>query len=222
MSRISLPFCEFPNFSLFVPSINAWFTNFDYSFSVPRLLCLPRLILNNIETNGTCPLYLDPYMDWNKAVLMWFNPVMVWMLRSPLHGFISKNTMLMTYTGRKSGRVYTIPMNYVRVSDGDGEVFLTTSYRQRTWWRNLRGGSPVMIRVQGEDLSARAEVVEDDEGVITSLLMLFEAAPDMAHYFEIGIDANGKPRFEDVARAAEDRVIVCTRLVSSIGDAKNL
>ena len=39
---------------------------------------------------------------------------------------------------------------------------------------------------------------------------------------EIGIDVNGQPIFEDVARTAEDRVIVCTRLVSSIGDAKNL
>ena len=148
---------------------------------------------------------------------MWFNPIMTWMLRSPLHGFLSKNTMLMTYTGRKSGKVYTIPMNYVRVSAGDGDVFLTTSYRQRTWWRNLRGGAMVTIRVQGEDLSAKSEVVEEDEGVVTGLETLFGAAPGMARYFEVGLDANGKPIPEDVARAASERLMVRPLLVSSSG-----
>jgi hypothetical protein len=68
---------------------------------------------------------------------MWYNSMMKWILRSPLHGLISKSTMLITYTGHKSGKLYTIPVNYVR----DEDVLSVTSYRHRTWWRNLRGGT---------------------------------------------------------------------------------
>lgn len=78
---------------------------------------------------------------------MWYNSMMKWLLRSPLHGLISKNIMLLTYTGRKSGKVYTVPVNYVRQSDHLSVV----SYRHRTWWRNLRGGAPVTLLIQGQE-----------------------------------------------------------------------
>lgn len=60
---------------------------------------------------------------------MWYNSIMKWILRSPLHGLINKSIMLITYTGRKSGKVYTIPVNYVR----HGGLLSVTSYRHRTW-----------------------------------------------------------------------------------------
>lgn len=47
-----------------------------------------------------------------------YNPLMKWVLRSPLHGMVSKNFMLITFTGRRSGKVYTTPVNYVREGDG--------------------------------------------------------------------------------------------------------
>jgi hypothetical protein len=74
---------------------------------------------------------------------MWFNPIMSWMLRSPLHSIVSKNMMLMTYTGRKSGKSYTTPMNYLEMNGG----LYTNSYRDRAWWRNLRGGAEVTLRL---------------------------------------------------------------------------
>jgi hypothetical protein len=33
-------------------------------------------------------------------------------LRSPLHGILSKNFLLINFTGRKSGRVFTTPVSY--------------------------------------------------------------------------------------------------------------
>jgi deazaflavin-dependent oxidoreductase (nitroreductase family) len=75
------------------------------------------------------------------------------LLRSPLHGLGSGSFMLVTFSGRRSGRVYTIPVNYVR----DGDVLLVVSYRHRTWWRNLRRGAPVTVRVKGEDLTCVGE-----------------------------------------------------------------
>ncbi|GAB4533133.1 MAG: nitroreductase/quinone reductase family protein [Anaerolineae bacterium] len=137
---------------------------------------------------------------------MWFNPIMEWLLKSPLHPLISSNTMLITYTGHKSGRLYTTPVNYLR----DGDVFTTISYRQRVWWRNLRGGAPVTIRVQGKDLEAVADVVEDDETVAGHLAAYLQKAPRLARYFDVRINPHGQPDPDDVARAARERVIVHT------------
>jgi deazaflavin-dependent oxidoreductase (nitroreductase family) len=141
---------------------------------------------------------------------MWFNPFMTWLLRSPLHGFISSNTMLVTYTGRKSGKTYTTPVNYLRMKDSRGEYLLTTSTRERTWWRNLRGGAAVTLRLQGKDLPAQAEVLEDEGAVIDELGAFFEKAPKMAKYFGVRLEANGKPDRDDLARAAVTRVVVRT------------
>ena len=45
---------------------------------------------------------------------MWFNSIMKWLIRSPLHGLVSKSMLVIGYTGRKSGRRYETPVNYVR------------------------------------------------------------------------------------------------------------
>lgn len=135
---------------------------------------------------------------------MWFNSIMKMILRSPLHGMVSKNMMLLTYTGRKSGREYTTPVNYVR----DGDVLYTTSSKDRTWWRNFRGGAPVSILLQGKNVQAQGEVAEAGESLTAWLMRLVELSPQHAKYFEIGFDETGQPNPDDVARKAEESVCV--------------
>ena len=139
---------------------------------------------------------------------MWFNPIMVFILRSPLHGVLSKNTLLITYTGQKSGKTYTTPVNYVRFEDS----LLITSYRRRTWWRNLRGGAPVTLRLQGKDLQATAEVYEDDENVAQYLATYLSKMPQVAKYFNVSLDERGEPNLVEVRQTAVERVIVCCQL----------
>jgi len=141
---------------------------------------------------------------------MWYNAIMVWLLRSPLHGMLSQSTMLMTYTGRKSGKAYSTPMNYVRIREAGAEVLLTTSYRQRTWWRNLRGGAPVVVRVQGKDLKSQAEAIEDEPKVAEELGRFLQHVPSWAKYYQVKLDPDGKPNAADVAEAAKTRVIIRT------------
>jgi hypothetical protein len=59
---------------------------------------------------------------------MWYNSIMAFILRSPLHGLLSGSTMLITYTGRKSGKSITLPTNWVR----DENTVFVTSLRART------------------------------------------------------------------------------------------
>lgn len=86
--------------------------------------------------------------------MAWYNPIMTGLLRSPLHGLISGNTLLLHVTGRKSGRVYTFPVSYVRSQGGS---FTVLTLEDRTWWKNLRGGAPVKLLLQGMPYTAQAE-----------------------------------------------------------------
>jgi hypothetical protein len=143
---------------------------------------------------------------------MWYNSIIAWLLRSPLHGFVSKNMMLISYTGRKSGKAYTIPVNYLRMRDEEGEFLAITSQKERLWWRNLRGGLPVSLVLQGQDRSANAEVIEDEAKVAENMLAYFQHAPQLARFFEVDLDENGQPVSESVNAIVQDKVFVKARL----------
>ena len=90
-------------------------------------------------------------MKWQNL----YNPIVIRLLRSPLHGAMSKSTMLLTFTGLKSGRTYTTPVNYVR----DGDELLAVGAREHSWWKNLSGSAPVTVRVRRRNLRGIGEVV---------------------------------------------------------------
>ena len=138
---------------------------------------------------------------------MWYNPIMMWVLRSLLHGMLSGSTMIITYTGRKSGQTFSTPVNYVR----DGNVLWTISFRHRTWWRNLHD-SKVTLRIQGKDLTGTAKAITDQQEVTTNLMAYLQKAPQIARYIGVGLDANGQPMSQDVAEAAKTRVMVRVQL----------
>ena len=135
---------------------------------------------------------------------MKINPFVIWLLRSPLHRFLSRTTMLVTYQGRKSKRQITLPVNYV----WDGEQLITLSMRKRTWWRNLRLGAPVTLRLKGKNLPAQAEAVDEIERLLPGLKVLLKQMPQAARYLQVTYDEQGEPDPEDLRRAAEGRVIV--------------
>ncbi|MCJ7568900.1 MAG: hypothetical protein MUO58_15330 [Anaerolineales bacterium] len=65
---------------------------------------------------------------------MLFNTIVIWLLQSPFHGLMSRNTVLIEYEGRKTGKRYFVPVNCVRVAGEDGDHLLITSERGgRTW-----------------------------------------------------------------------------------------
>jgi deazaflavin-dependent oxidoreductase (nitroreductase family) len=135
---------------------------------------------------------------------MWYNPLLTLILRSPLHPLMSGNTLTLTYVGRKSGKAYTTPVNYVR----DGDRLLATSYRTRTWWRNLRGGVSVSLRLQGRAVQAMGQTIEDEAAVIEALSAYLGKVPGWAKYFKVGLDASGQLDRNDIARAAQERVMI--------------
>jgi deazaflavin-dependent oxidoreductase (nitroreductase family) len=135
---------------------------------------------------------------------MWFNPMMTWLLKSPFHAFISKNTMLITMTGRKSGRTISTPTNYLC----DGNSLWVISWRDRKWWRNLRGGAKVRVLLAGKSVEGRGQVVEDEKAVAQSLLDYYRKVPQYAKYVKIGLDEEQHPILADCERLAQKMVVV--------------
>jgi deazaflavin-dependent oxidoreductase (nitroreductase family) len=135
---------------------------------------------------------------------MWYNPIMRSLIRSPLHFTVSKNMMLMTYTGRKSGKSYTTPMNYLQIED----AVYTISSREHVWWRNLLGGTEVTLRLRGKAVPARAKTIEDPAAVAESLTRYLRAAPQLARYMKVKIRPDGAPGPDDIANLAQEMVVV--------------
>jgi hypothetical protein len=147
-------------------------------------------------------------MDIQKLLNQFANPFMKLILRSPLHGLVSSNTLLITVTGRKSGKSITTPTNYLR----DGDTLTIISFKERTWWRNVRGGAAVAVCLQGRDMPGKGLVIEDTRQVADGLATFLTPLPHYARYFRISLSADGKPSAEDVTRAAQTRVIVQVKL----------
>ncbi len=137
-----------------------------------------------------------------------YNPIMKLVLRSPLHGVMSKNTMLITYTGRRSGKTYTTPVNYLQ-EDNEITIF---SLRHRTWWRNLRDGAQVTVKIKGKTLKATTQAIEDNKTVAKGLLTYLQKRPQYAKYFQVTLNPDGQPNPEEVYQAAQKRVIVKAKL----------
>ena len=143
-------------------------------------------------------------MDVQNAFMQIGNALMKAVLRSPLHWAISDNTLLVSVIGHKSGYEYTLPVNYVR----DGDILYIASARGRIWWRNLRGGMPVRVCLQGRDLTAAGIVMEECASVLQNLSRYFHLRPKIAKYFDVRLDVNGNPDERDMSRVARERVLI--------------
>jgi hypothetical protein len=140
---------------------------------------------------------------------MWFNPIMIWLLRSRFHKMVSGSTLLLTITGRKSGRVITVPVNYIR----DHKTLWVVSDRQRIWWRNLTGGAALSVTLARKTKRARGEVILHDREVAHALCEYFKQAPMMAKYLKVKFDKEGKPDLADLGAAARRCVVVKITLI---------
>jgi deazaflavin-dependent oxidoreductase (nitroreductase family) len=131
------------------------------------------------------------------------NDFMSWILRSPFHGMISNGMMLITVTGRKTGKKYTTPVEYYRQN---GDLWVLTS-RDRTWWRNVRGGADVQLILKGKTIDAVAETIMDTQDVEGELVDYVLHLPMSARGLGIRLE-NKTPNVDDIRRLAKEKLFV--------------
>lgn len=104
-------------------------------------------------------------------VIRVFNPLVAAILRSPAHRLVSGALLLLTVTGRRSGRRFTFPVMYAR--DGADILVFVGMHAQKQWWRNLRGGAEVVARVRGDEAVWHAELLEGDREALAAPLAAY-------------------------------------------------
>ncbi len=124
------------------------------------------------------------------------------MLRSPLHVFMG-NTMIITVTGARTGRKISTPVNYFR----SGDTLWVLTARARTWWRNVKHGAEVDLRLGGRDVKGFAEAVLDERAVAARLVDYVGHIPLSAGSLGIRLQ-DGLPNADDALRLARDRLFV--------------
>lgn len=133
------------------------------------------------------------------------NPVMRILLRSPLHFIASESLLLMSYTGRRSGRRYTTPLRYVR----DGDTIRCFTSKDTKWWRNLEDGAQVVLRIRGADAHYAATLVGNDPKTTRELLVNYLAEhPQDAAYHNVRLGSDKQPLAEDLEEAARNSIIM--------------
>jgi len=141
-------------------------------------------------------------MRWQKL----YNPIVISLLRSSLHGLMDNSTMLITFTGRKSGKTYTTPVNFV----WDDHTLLVVSPRDRLWWRNLRGGETITVYVRGQSMKGIGRAFEGEEALKEGgLLTVLRKMPAYRRYWGVQLDENGEPGdIQDLLRVARTNTLV--------------
>jgi len=135
------------------------------------------------------------------------NSAMKFVLLSPVHGMVSKTVLLITFTGRKSGKTYTTPVDYSQYGD---QVYIFT---HAAWWKNLRSEAPVTLFIRGREVQGLAEpIAEDKHAVAAGLTEHLRKVPSDARYYGVTFDDQRNPRAEEVEKAAQNVVMICIRL----------
>ncbi len=131
------------------------------------------------------------------------NDFMTWVLRSPLHGMLSNGMMLITITGRKTGKKYTTPVGYY---EEGGFLWVITS-RDRTWWKNLQGGATVNLLLKRKPVQGFADVDLDEKSVEARMYEYLRHVPQAAKPMKIRME-HGEPNPQDIASTARGRLFI--------------
>jgi hypothetical protein len=149
-----------------------------------------------------------------RALNHFVNPIVRLILRSRVHGLLSRSILLLTYT-RRNGSERTIPVRYVQ--RGDVVVILVGLPEQKRWWRRLRMAAPVKVRIRGtmRTGSARA-LVGGGKDAEEALALYLERFPNTT--LPGGARASrGADAAAALAAAAQSAVIVRVALATRPG-----
>lgn len=132
------------------------------------------------------------------------NPLMRGLLRSPLHRVLSRQLALLEYVGAISGRTYTIPIGYFAWDDGG-----VLSFSGSRWWRNLRDGRTVFLRLRGVRCQAAPTLI-DSIDARAELLGQFvrRYGPKTAGRLQMGLPSGRAPTLDELRAAAARKMLI--------------
>lgn len=84
---------------------------------------------------------------------------MAFLLRRGWMGSASDMLMVITTTGRKTGKRHSIPIGYIR--DGD-DIVVLSSKNPSNWFRNVLANGTATLEIKKEKFEVRGELITDE------------------------------------------------------------
>ncbi len=122
----------------------------------------------------------------------WALNAQIFLLRQGWIKPLNNSLMVLTLSARKSGKVYSIPITYIR--DGDDILAFTLS-SGRNWYKNVEAKPDVTLEVQGKKFRAQAQIVDmqDDAAVIAVMEVYQRTMPRrLPRFFGVASNVQGQ------------------------------
>ena len=133
------------------------------------------------------------------------NPLVVLILRSPLHFLASKNLIFIKFLGRKSSKTYNIPVSYHR----EGNDLIALTLKQNLWWKNLKMLNRTQITLLGKKEDVGITIVDQDTQFIKEKMReLIIEKPIDAYFAKVKLDNNKLPVEEDLEEASQKHIVL--------------
>lgn len=142
-----------------------------------------------------------------QSVVRYFNPIIRLVLGSRAHRMMSGRLMLLSFTGRRTGRLYTTPVSYVR----EGTNLLVPG--GGAWWKNLTSGN-ARVRLEGTWHAVTPEVIREPMALSEVLGRMLAINPAIAVFTGIRLGSDGRPLAKSLERERR-RGFVVVRLLRS-------
>jgi hypothetical protein len=144
------------------------------------------------------------------ALLKLVNPILRLLLRTPLAGPARDQLMVISFTGRKSGRQYTIPVSAHHI---DNNLYALTG---AAWKGNFRGGATAEVLHDGKTTTMHGEVIQDPAATADLFLRCAESYGAARAQRMMGLKFRDSqiPSLEDFTQAIERDHLVAIRFTA--------
>ena len=133
------------------------------------------------------------------------NPLVVFILRSPLHFLASKDLIFITFQGRKSKKTFNIPVSYHR----EGNDLIALTLKKNLWWKNLKMLNRTQITLLGKKEDVGLTIVDQDTQFIKEKMReLIIEKPIDAYFAKVKLDNNKLPLEEDLVEASQKHIVL--------------
>jgi hypothetical protein len=146
-----------------------------------------------------------------ETILRAVNPVLRFLLGTPLAGSARKQMMVVSYKGRKTGRPYSIPLSAHVV---DNQLYALTS---APWKNNFRDGADAEVLHEGNRTPMRGELITDPAVVAGLAHRLAEAygVKRAQRMMGLGFREQRIPTLEEFTEAAQREHMAVVKLTST-------
>jgi hypothetical protein len=142
------------------------------------------------------------------AVIKIVNPILRVLLRTPLLGGARQQLMVLSFTGRKTGRRYSVPVSAHRIDDG---LYALTG---APWKANFRHGATVEVLLDGNTTTMHGELIGDRATVAGLYHRCAESYGAKRAGRSMGLKFRDQqiPSLEDFAQAVDREHLIAIRL----------